>query len=272
MSISLPYPVIDSHVHVYPDALAIRAVPSLAARYGNSPSFDGTAAACSRHATESGIAISLNLPVATKPSQNETVLAFANKLNQFPGMRSIASIHPDIPDLAGAVAAIVDAGLPGIKFHAEYQAFDPLDARYDALWSMMAQANLVAYFHAGGERVFKAPYRTSPAMFVEMKRRFPSLKLVLAHLGGFQMWDEAERTLMGQDVFLDLSHTFFWMDHQQILRMIRAHGAERILFGSDAPWQDVGKVLEAFLELPLSDDERRAICYTNSATLFKINL
>lgn len=48
--------------------------------------------------------------------------------------------------------------------------------------------------------------------------------------------------------------------------------ADRILFGSDAPWQDAGKVLEEFLTLPLGRDEQEAICFRNAAELFKISL
>ena len=81
------------------------------------------------------------------------------------------------------------------------------------------------------------------------------------------MWDEAEAVLAGQDVYLDLSHTFFWMPAGQILRIIRRHGARRILFGTDAPWQDPGEVLEAFLSLPLYESERRAICCDNACRL-----
>ena len=100
-----------------------------------------------------------------------------------------------------------------------------------------------------------------------MHRRFPKLIIAAAHLGGFGMWDESEGVLMGEDVYLDLSHTFFWMDEGQILRMIRAHGARRILFGTDAPWQDPAEVLEAFLKLPLTEEDRRAICHDNIAAL-----
>ena len=103
-----------------------------------------------------------------------------------------------------------------------------------------------------------------------LQQRFPKLKIVAAHLGGFGMWDEAEASLVGTSVSLDLSHTFFWMPDAQILRMVKAHGAERILFGTDAPWQDQGEVLEAFLKLPLSEQERRAICHTNASTLFHL--
>ena len=99
-------------------------------------------------------------------------------------------------------------------------------------------------------------------------QRFPKLKIAAAHLGGFGMWDEVEETLIGEDVFLDLSHTFFWMPNERIFRMIRMHGANRILFGTDAPWQNPSNVLSEFLKLPLTDKERRAICCETASELF----
>ena len=50
--------------------------------------------------------------------------------------------------------------------------------------------------------------------------------------------------------------------------MIKMHGAHRILFGTDAPWQDPTSILSGFLKLPLTDKERRAICYETAYKLF----
>jgi hypothetical protein len=38
------FPVIDAHVHLYPDSLAPKVVPILSNRFGNAPAFDGTVA------------------------------------------------------------------------------------------------------------------------------------------------------------------------------------------------------------------------------------
>ena len=86
------------------------------------------------------------------------------------------------------------------------------------------------------------------------------------------MWDETEETLVGEDVMLDLSHTFFWMPHKRIGRIIRNHSARRILFGTDSPWQEQSRILGAFAELPLSESDRRAICCENAMTLFNIKI
>jgi len=274
----LDFPVIDAHVHLYPDPLAAKVTPALGAKFGNPPAFDGTVRGCAKCDADAGIAASLNLPVATAEHQVTHTNAFwggyvpgkAEKQSSGTTIFSLASFHPQLADKPDELARICEAGFTGVKFHPEYQLFKFNDAKMDDAWAAMAELGLVAYLHAGGERVFKPPFHSTPREILELHRRFPKLRIAAAHLGGFEMWDAAEELLMGRDIYLDLSHTFFWMPHEQILRMIRRHGAHRILFGTDAPWQDPATVLAAFLELPLTSAERRAICSANAIELFRL--
>ena len=265
--------VVDSHVHLYPDALARKVTNSIASRFGNSPAFDGTVGGCIEKNATSGIWLSLNLPVATKPESvegmNRTWAEFT-PVRAKGGVVSLAALHPQVEDKPAEVERIAAAGFAGIKFHPEYQLFRFNDPAMDDTWAAMSELGLVAYLHAGGERVFNPPYHSTPSDIATLHLRFPKLKIVAAHLGGFGMWNEAEDSLVGTGVYLDLSHTFFWTGDEQIFRMIRAHGADRILFGTDAPWQDPAEVLEAFLKLPLTEAERRAICNTNACNLFNL--
>ena len=82
------------------------------------------------------------------------------------------------------------------------------------------------------------------------------------------MWDEAEAELIGRPIYLDLSHTLFWMPDEQIVRMVQRHGTSRILFGTDAPWQSPRAVLRAFLALPFTEHQQRQILWDNAAGLF----
>ena len=270
------FPVIDAHVHLYPDSLAPKVVPMLSGRFGNAPAFDGTVAGCAANAAETGIVMSVNLPVATTPDHvghtNSFWSQYASRGND--GDRSVislAALHPHTADAANEVCNIARMRFAGIKFHPEYQNFRFNDACMDDIWAAMSENGLVAYLHAGGERVFSPPFHSTPKEILELHRRFPKLKIVAAHLGGFGMWDEVEEKLVDEDVFLDLSHTFFWMPHERIFRMIKAHGAHRILFGTDAPWQCPADILAAFLNLPLTDKEQRQICYETARHLLLEN-
>ena len=273
------FPVIDAHVHLYPDSLASKVTPSLSARFGNAPAFDGTVDGCRANAFAAGLTASLNLPVATTPHQVAHTNSWAKAVNdsaheakrgEAPRVYSLAALHPRSDDRAAELEKIAAAGFAGVKFHPEYQEFRFNDAALDEVWETMGDLGLVAFLHAGGERVFKPPFHSTPTEIRDLHRRFPRLKIVAAHLGGFEMWDESEAVLCGEDVWLDLSHTFFWMDDAQILRMIRKHGAGRILFGTDAPWQEPAKVLAALMKLPLSEQEFAAICAANACELFNI--
>jgi len=199
--------VFDFHVHLYPDALAPKVVPALSARFGNPASFDGTRAGLlallDAHPVFSG---ALNLPVATRADQVVSINDHAIAFNRRPVL-SLGSIHPDFPNPAAELKRIRDAGLRGIKLHPEYQTFTLDDPRMSPVWAACRDLGLVLMLHAGGERVFTAPYRTNPLLLARFLDTWPGLTVAAAHLGGFQMWDEAEAFLVGRDIYLDLSHT-----------------------------------------------------------------
>ena len=52
--------------------------------------------------------------------------------------------------------------------------------------------------------------------------------------------------------------------------IIRKHGAERILFGSDCPWESAAKMAEKLLRLGLTDGEREQIMGKNAERLLGI--
>lgn len=261
--------VFDFHVHIYPDSLAPTTVGVLAQRFGNPPSFDGTRGGLSATLTPP-VTAALNLPVATKPGQVVSINDWAIGINRWPVL-SLATIHPDFPGPAAELARIRDAGLRGIKLHPEYQTFTLDDPRMTPVWRACADLGLIVMLHAGGERVFPPPYRTSPAQIAAFLDAWPGLTVAAAHFGGFQMWDEAEALLAGRDIHLDISHTLGFCPDEQLLRLIRNHPADRILFGSDAPWQDVHHILDRFLALPLDPALQRAILWDNAARLLRFD-
>ena len=262
-------PVFDFHVHLYPDLLASKAVSHLTHCFGNPPAFDGTVSGAKKKLSETGLRCALNLPVATKPDQVDSINAWAADNNCGP-VYSLATVHPDTPDIPGVLAAAKAAGFKGIKLHPEYQNFTLDDPRMEPAWKACVDLDLFVFLHAGGERVFKPPYHSSPATLAALLARHPQLRLVAAHLGGFRMWDEAEQVLIVKNLTLDLSHTLFWMPDDQIVRMVKKHGADRIVFGTDGPWQDCGKVLAAFLKLPLAPEEQRKILWDNAVRLLNL--
>ena len=56
-------------------------------------------------------------------------------------------------------------------------------------------------------------------------------------------------------------------DPAQLVRILRKHGAERVLFGSDSPWGDPGEELGVLRGLGLEETELEAVCGGNAARL-----
>ena len=95
-------------------------------------------------------------------------------------------------------------------------------------------------------------------------------KLVLAHMGGNEMWDEVEKYLVGQNVYFDTGVILDRMPEEQFLRMVHMHGADRILFGTDSPWADQKKFVTLFDQMPLTEEEKMAVFSGNAKKLLGI--
>ena len=66
---------------------------------------------------------------------------------------------------------------------------------------------------------------------------------------------------------MDTSFVFEAISETQLVRMIRAHGVERILFGTDSPWVQMQDYVARIQALPLSEGEKQQILYENAERL-----
>ena len=82
------------------------------------------------------------------------------------------------------------------------------------------------------------------------------------------MWDEAMEYLVGKNVYFDTSSTLCRLDEAKALYIIRKHGAERVLFGTDYPMWSHEEEVERFYRLPLTEEERELILWKNAYRLF----
>lgn len=262
-----PVKIFDAHVHFFPDPIAARAVAALAESGRVRPSYDGTRAGLLRSMAAAGVHGSLNCPVATRPDQVESINAWAAAQNQWPVL-SLGSVHPRTTAPARVLAAIRDQGLAGVKLHPEYQEFEIDDPGLTPVWRACCEQALVAFVHCGADIAYPPPYRSSPAQIRRVLDRFPDLRFVAAHFGSWRMWDEVERLLIGLPVYLDLSFTFGLIGDARLLQLVRAHGVERVLFATDAPWRAQDAELAYFRRLPFTESEREQILWQNAADLF----
>ncbi len=233
-------PVIDAHVHLFPDPVwaAIRAW------------FDAHAWPVRYRMDNAGIVDFLlgrgvdhvvALHYAHRPglaeAMNRELAAFCADRPQVTGL---ATVYPGEP---GADQVLVDAfslGLAGVKLHLHVIGFGPDDEAMAPIYRACADRGLPLVMHAGREPRSPAypadPHDRCSADRIEaVLRAYPDLKLCIPHLGA----DEFDAHLRMVECFDNL-----WLDTTMMLAdyfpydtrwdLVEAR-PERVMYGTDFP-------------------------------------
>ena len=130
-------------------------------------------------------------------------------------------------------------------------------------YEIIASKGLPVLFHMGDEK-----YDFSSAKrLLKLMNDFPKLICIGAHMGGHLKWDEAEEFLIGKNLYLDSSSTSRKLSPDNIKRLIRLHGAEKVLFGTDYPIERHDEAINNFLNLGLTEEENNLILFDNAYRL-----
>ena len=89
-------------------------------------------------------------------------------------------------------------------------------------------------------------------------------------MGGTFLWDEVEEYLVGEQIYLDTGAVLDLMSQEQFLRIVKNHGADKILFASDAPWGNQGKYVRILQRMPLDEEEKEKIFSKNARKLLTL--
>ncbi|HUE60482.1 MAG TPA: amidohydrolase family protein [Acidimicrobiales bacterium] len=107
------------------------------------------------------------------------------------------------------LAAMAGLGARGIKLHPVSQGFEPRDPRLDPVYETCCELDLVVLSHSGPGHRHGATAR--PSDFAAVLERWPNLRLVLAHLGGAAYEEAVELANDFPQVNFDLSEIIEWV-------------------------------------------------------------
>ena len=192
--------IIDFHTHSFPDDIADRAVGRLAQSGGIPNYLDGRVDSIKASMKKAGIDYSVLLPIATKPSQHTTINKIAietNKSFKSTGIISFGTIHPDNDDYKTIISDLAKAGVPGIKLHPVFQRTNIDDPRCLRIIECANDNDLIVSIHCGMDISFPNCDEASVERLANMIKEVPPHKLVLAHMGGWSMYDEVCDQLIG---------------------------------------------------------------------------
>ena len=269
---------IDFHTHAFADAIAERAISKLEATLLASgldqspPVTRGTVGELLEGMEKWGIDKAVILPIATKPTQQTTINNWAAEVQSENGGRiiSFGSVHPDAEDALAELERIKSIGLKGIKLHPDYQDVFADDEKLFPIYRKCAELGLPVILHAGLDALSVDCIHCTPQMSRGVLDAVPGLTLILAHLGGNELWDDVEKYLVGRNVWFDTAFIDGNISDEQALRIIRSHGADKILFASDCPWHPSDREKKMLERLPLTDEERELISHKNAELLLGV--
>ncbi|MBR4081048.1 MAG: amidohydrolase [Clostridia bacterium] len=254
--------IIDTHAHIYPEKIALKAAASIGEFYHIPMDLDGTLATLLDKGQQAGVgrflvhsvAVTWERAAAINDFIARSVAAHPDKLIGF------GSIHPDHPELEKELDRMLALGLRGVKLHPDFQHFCLDDPSAIRLFEAMAERNLPLLVHTGDTRY---PY-SDPERMARALDQVPQLRAICAHLGGWSVWSKAWKILAGRgNVWVDCSSSLYAIDPEEAVKVIHRYGADRVFFGTDYPmWTPEGE-LARFMALPLTDREREMILHEN---------
>ena len=279
--------IIDIHTHTFPDAIAARAVNKLKHNSHTEPVLDGTALSLSASAKAAGVDLAVIQPVATSPAQVSEINDGAIETNRTSPVTRLASfgcMHPAFEAPEQECARLAEAGVKGIKLHPVYQLTDMDDPSYVRVLRAAADCGLLVLIHAGIDVGFLERTYSDVRKIAQALDSVPEGRYILAHMGGWRQWDEAQALFAGREnVWLDTSfslgdmtplgdgfyetHSLSRLSQERFLQMTEAFGAEKLLFGTDSPWEGQPAEIAKIRALPLEENEKTAILGGNAAVL-----
>ncbi|MCX5648918.1 MAG: amidohydrolase family protein [Planctomycetota bacterium] len=269
----------DVHTHAFPDSLAPKALERLAAMAvweKVAPSHDGTLAGLLRSMDRAGIERAVVCSVATRPEQVPNISRWSVEIASA-RVTPFASIHPDYPEPEAEIERLSEAGVRGLKFHAEYMGCAVDDARTVRIARAAARAGLAMALHAGYDFAFEKEDLASPRRVRRLHEMVPDLRMLACHMGGWRRWEDALEHVAGLPIYLETSMTLPCSakpatqgeaegrcEPEIVERLLEKHPAEYLLFGTDAPWADQAREVEKFLALGILEEAKRRAAWENA--------
>ncbi|MCF6291446.1 MAG: amidohydrolase family protein [Desulfobacterales bacterium] len=260
--------IIDFHTHAFPDQVAAQAIPFLEKEGEITAFHDGRITSLIASMDRAGVEKSVLCSIATRPAQFDSILAWSHRIRS-ERIIPLPSFHPADPDCLAQIHRIKDQGFPGVKLHPYYQDFYLDEERMLPIYDKLCRENLLVVMHTGYDIAFPRTRRATPAQIIKVVARFPDLKLVTTHLGGWDIWDEVAELMIGKPVYMDISYTLDFLDREKAKKMILDHPGEYVLFGTDSPWADQRAAVRQLKELELGAELEELILRGNAERLLR---
>lgn len=266
MKDNIDYKIVDLHNHIFPEKIADRAVASIGCFYDSPMEGKGTVEDMLMSGTKAGIGYFIISSTATTNEQVTVINNFiAEKSASDDRMIGFGSIYPAFPKPADEIDRIISLGLKGIKLHSDFQEYNIDDPIMYPIYEAL-EGRLPVIFHIGDYRMDYS----NPSRLAKVLKKFPKLTAIAAHLGGYTVWDDLGDVLIGENLYIDTSSALMFLPPERAVDIIRRHGIDKVLYGTDYPMWSHDVELNRIQNLGLSREETKQILSDNACKLFSL--
>ncbi|MFZ4453659.1 amidohydrolase family protein [Salibacterium aidingense] len=197
---------------------------------------------------EGAIVLAFDAPATGMVVPNEYVAEYTLKHQD--KLFGFASVDPNKWDAPLILEhAVKELGMCGLKLAPFYQNFYPDEKRYFSLYAKAAELNIPILWHQGTSFIPEGYLDASrPAALDPIAREFPSLKMIIAHMG--HPWTEECIAVVrkNKNMFMDMSAlgTRSWQFYNAMVIAMEYGVLHKILFGSDYPFFTSEETKESF--------------------------
>jgi uncharacterized protein len=151
-------------------------------------------------------------------------------------------------------------GFTALKLQPQYHGLNPFLASSDFFFEAALENGMAVICHTGTGMPF-----SSPALCMMPARKFPGLKIVLAHCGGGIYVHEAMlAAVFCPNIFLEMSSL---MPHH-VREVLGQVPGDRLMIGSDLP-ESVDAEFGKILDMDIGDENKRNILSGTASRVFR---
>ena len=126
---------------------------------------------------------------------------------------------------------------------------------------------MLGVLHTGADIGRPPPVHCTPERLKNALGFIDGSNIIAAHLGGWRMWEDVYDLLAGTPIYMDIAFIADYIDIDLCRAIIKKHGADKILFGSDSPWETPAHTLKFLQSLNLGADAEEKIKSENAKRL-----
>ncbi len=257
--------IIDIHTHAWPEKISGKAREFLESLFHVQMVGDPTVTTLLHAMDKCGIDLSVICGVAARPEQVPSINNWLFSVRS-ERLKVFCALHPAYEKWTEEISRIADQG-DGVKLQPEFQNFYVDSEAVFPLYERLERDQIPVLFHCGEELSGTMLVRSSPERILAVKEKFPHLCIIAAHFGGFRLWKDVKKYLLGKDIYLDTSFFFPYLSPDEIISFLTSHPDDRLLFGTDFPLVDQKEDIRFLENLDISTSLRRKIFSENAQRL-----